>query len=290
MATHLPFFTIITSTKNASTTLPRLLESLAVQSCRDFNWIIQDGASSDATMEIIAQYNCRLPEILADSCRDNGIYDAWNKAIEHWQNKIGKWVLFLGADDALAGPDVLAQAKNVLERCLKNNILYAEGGICFIDYNNNTSQTMHHTTDIELRFSKRFCGMHIFHPALFHNNSLIQMYKFDTKFCIAGDYDFILRTWTVPQQLCTLPFIVTNMAFGGISSAPQTHKACVREQFQVIRKNLRSKGKSKFCYFFIVADTYAYPTKIKLKKFLLQFSIGKYLWKILQNLHKHLVG
>ena len=279
-----PFFTIITSTRNASTTLPRLLESLAAQTCRDFNWIIQDGASSDATMDIVEQYNCRIPEILADSCRDNGIYDAWNKAIEHWQNKIGKWVLFLGADDELAGIDVLDQAKSFLV-CCKESILYAEGSICFIDYSNNTSQTIHHTSDIELRFRERFYGMPLFHPAVFHKGSLLHLYKFDTKFRIAGDYDFILRTWTAPQQLYVLPLLVTNMALGGISSAPQTQKISVREKLLAIRKNLLCQRAYLF-YFIIVFNTYSHPVKIAIKKFLLQFSAGKLLWKILHKLHE----
>lgn len=106
-----PFFTIITSTYNAATTLPRLLNSLASQTCRDFNWIVQDGASSDTTMQIVEQYRDCLPEILADSSKDSGIYDAWNKAIDCWQDKIGEWILFLGADDTLLSHDTLATVK-----------------------------------------------------------------------------------------------------------------------------------------------------------------------------------
>ena len=76
--TATPCFTIITSTWNAAATLPRLLDSLAAQTCRDFNWIVQDGASSDATLDIVERYRDRLPEILTAGGRDNGIYDAWN--------------------------------------------------------------------------------------------------------------------------------------------------------------------------------------------------------------------
>ena len=104
-----PFFTIITSTYNAAATLPHLLDSLASQTCRDFNWIVQDGGSSDETMKIVAQYHSLLPEILTNSGKDEGIYDAWNKAIDIWQDKIGEWILFLGCDDSL-------NEKNTLEK------------------------------------------------------------------------------------------------------------------------------------------------------------------------------
>lgn len=123
-----PFFTIITSTYNAASTLPRLLDSLASQTCRDFNWIVQDGASSDATMQIVEQYRDRLPEILAESSKDNGIYDAWNKAINRWNNNLGKWVLFLGADDKLCSDDTLEKSKQILS-VLSNEVLFAAGNI-----------------------------------------------------------------------------------------------------------------------------------------------------------------
>jgi glycosyltransferase involved in cell wall biosynthesis len=55
-----PFFTIITATYNAAATLPRLLDSLAAQTCRDFELVIQDGASTDATAAIAEAYRERL--------------------------------------------------------------------------------------------------------------------------------------------------------------------------------------------------------------------------------------
>ena len=59
-----PFFTIITATYNAAATLPRLLESLAAQTCRDFVWVAQDGASNDDTLAVIEQWRERLDLVL----------------------------------------------------------------------------------------------------------------------------------------------------------------------------------------------------------------------------------
>ena len=66
----MPFFSVITSTYNAAATLPRLLDSLSAQTCRDFNWIVQDGASTDATMEIVEHYRPRLPAVLEKNKKD----------------------------------------------------------------------------------------------------------------------------------------------------------------------------------------------------------------------------
>ena len=110
----MPTFTIITSTYNAASPLPRLLDSLVSQTCQDFNWIVQDGASSDNTMEIIEFYRNRLPAVYSWSENDTGIYDAWNKAINHYRDKLGKWVLFLGADDYLRSSNALEKISSEL--------------------------------------------------------------------------------------------------------------------------------------------------------------------------------
>ena len=85
--------TIITATYNATATLPRLLESLATQTCQDFELIIQDGASKDDTVAVAESYRHRLPALSLASEPDTGIYDAWNKALSRVR---GEWVLVFG--------------------------------------------------------------------------------------------------------------------------------------------------------------------------------------------------
>lgn len=287
--TATPSFSIITSTWNAATTLPRLLESLAGQTCRDFNWIVQDGASSDATLDIVERYRDRLPEILAVSGRDAGIYDAWNKAIDRWQNKLGEWVLFLGADDALAGPDVLAAVKEHLTGC-PETVLYAAGGMMFTDYEQGTSCPADHPADYAEKFRQRFSGMPLSHSALFQRRRVFFPERFDAAFRICGDYDFILRTWTATQQLYRLPVLVTIMAAGGISSSPRMKRLYLQEKRRAICKNLSFDKKAPCRYFVLLADAYTYPTKIALKNALQRFSAGKHLWQLLHKLRKRLAG
>lgn len=287
--TATPCFTIITSTWNAAATLPRLLDSLAAQTCRDFNWIVQDGASSDATLDIVERYRDRLPEILTASGRDNGIYDAWNKAIDRWQNKLGEWVLFLGADDALAGPAVLAAVKEHLTGC-PETVLYAIGGMTFTDYEQGTSRSADHPADYAEKFRQRFSGMPLSHSALFQRRRVFFPERFDAAFRICGDYDFILRTWTATQQLYRLPVLVTIMAAGGISSSPRMKRLYLQEKRRAICKNLSFDKKAPCRYFVLLADAYTYPAKIALKNALQRFSAGKHLWQLLHKLRKRLAG
>lgn len=110
--------TVVTSTLNAAGALPYTIDSLRRQlDCR-FEWIIVDGASTDGTIELL-----RANEDLIDlwlSEPDTGIYDAWNKACAEVQ---GEWVLFVGAGDEIAAPDVLATMARHLAKVSPERLL-----------------------------------------------------------------------------------------------------------------------------------------------------------------------
>lgn len=99
---------IITINYNNAAGLKKTLDSVAAQTCTDFEHIIVDGASSDASIDIICAY-CQLPianchEIIWLSEPDTGIYNAMNKGVKMSN---GEYVLFLNSGDYLIKADVL---------------------------------------------------------------------------------------------------------------------------------------------------------------------------------------
>ena len=211
-----PFFTIIAATRNATTSLQRLLESLALQSCRDFELIIQDGASTDGTVVVAEAWRERLPALSIVSETDAGIYDAWNKALRRIQ---GEWVLFLGADDELADADVLARAKERM-CAYPPHVLFAAGDMTMCRSDGSVMQECRVQTEQGVAYLPQ--GIPVPHSALFHRRSLFVSHMFDTRFRIAGDYEFLCRTWKTESQAERLGFCVTRMIWGGISSHPRT--------------------------------------------------------------------
>lgn len=275
-----PFFTIITSTYNAADTLPHLLDSLASQTCRDFNWIVQDGASSDATMQIVEQYHDRLPEILADSGRDSGIYDAWNKAIDRWQGNMGEWVLFLGADDELYEARTLEKCKYILKN-ISTEILFACGDALIIN-GDKIIRTFPANTHTGLRFlpyNMPFC-----HTAMFTRCEAL-FTGFDSRFKIAGDHDFFCRTWKHQNQASSLHIIVAKMAATGISS---TQELTIFKEKNKIRKRYFPAiyYKTFLLYFFYRIDMAIRENKKTIKKFFIKNKIGILIWSKFSELHK----
>ena len=97
-----PFVSIITITYNAAGEIEPTVRSVAEQSCRDFEHIIIDGASSDDTL-CMAHNAARHPlRILSE--RDKGLYDAMNKGLRMAR---GRYLLFLNAGDTFHSTDTL---------------------------------------------------------------------------------------------------------------------------------------------------------------------------------------
>lgn len=276
-----PFFTIITSTYNAAATLPRLLDSLASQTCRDFNWIVQDGASSDATMQIVEQYRDRLPEILADSSKDNGIYDAWNKAIDRWQEKMGEWILFLGCDDSLNGKDTLEIVKKHIDKSPNHKIFFAGNMIQINSLGEKISKYAIKSTNDA--FKRKSYRMPVNHPALFTKKEIIVRHKFDASFKISGDYEFIRRVWLEPDQMQLLGFVTTRMQIGGISGNESSRKLHLSENLRIFNKYGTIRG-----YIWYI-DLSLYSAKIKIKSILKEYRYGNKFWETLKKLRAYIL-
>ena len=94
---------IITIAFNAADTIEDAVQSVLSQRRDGFEleYLVIDGASKDATLEILAPYQDRLTLI---SEPDKGIYDAMNKGVSLAS---GDCVGILNADDLYASDDVL---------------------------------------------------------------------------------------------------------------------------------------------------------------------------------------
>jgi len=98
-----PPISIVTATFNADDQLPSLIKSLRAQTDRNFQWIVVDGASTDATIDLLKASGDIVTTWISEP--DFGIYDALNKAI---RLSTGEYYLVLGADDRLL-PDAIAE-------------------------------------------------------------------------------------------------------------------------------------------------------------------------------------
>ena len=104
--------TYVTITYNAASVLQRTLDSVLAQDYPDILHLIIDGASTDATMQLVDAYIDRSNaadnghSIQVTSEPDKGIYDAMNKGL---RSITGDYVCFLNAGDFLPASDTVSR-------------------------------------------------------------------------------------------------------------------------------------------------------------------------------------
>ena len=90
--------------------LARTIESVKMQSFKDYEYIIVDGDSKDKTLDVIKQNVQYITKWVSEP--DNGIYDAMNKGIKMAS---GEWLIMMNAGDYFTD-------ENVLQKVFSRNI------------------------------------------------------------------------------------------------------------------------------------------------------------------------
>lgn len=226
-----PAITVIVATRNAAPVLQGLLDSLAIQTCREFEVLICDGASSDATVAMLEQAATVLP-LTVVSWSDSGMYEAWNLALARAR---GSWVCFLGADDRLADPSALSHLARAT-RAAPPEIGVVYGQVALVSEVGAVLQVLGEPWErIRLRFRQVMC---IPHPGAMHRRTLFERNgRFDPTYRIAGDYEWLLRELKDHDALF-VPETTVRMRFGGVSARPEHFLEALRE----VRRAQRANG------------------------------------------------
>jgi putative colanic acid biosynthesis glycosyltransferase len=208
MTTDAPLFSIITVTKNNRQGLLATRESIEAQSCRNFEWIVIDGNSSDGTKDILPAG--------AVSEDDEGLYDAMNKGIDRAQ---GDYLLFLNAGDTLADMDILA----TLARAAKGQPDFIYGDA--LETGGFYKKARPH--------DKAGWGMFTHHQAMLYGRERIGALRYNHTLKIAADYGFTARFLQRVERIHYIPCAICVFEEGGISQ--RQRKAGRLEQFNLRR-------------------------------------------------------
>ena len=200
---------IITVSYNAENNIAKTIESVLCQSFEDYEYIVIDGNSRDATLNVIKKYEPRFNGNMKwVSEPDLGIYDAMNKGI---QKASGEYLMFLNSGDFLIHNDVLKIAIKSTEN-KKADIYY--GNIQLFN-EDGTICSQKFPKILTLDFFK--------HNTINHQSSLIKaaLFKelgfYDTSYSLAADYAFYLKSYFLGRQFEYINEDWVHYSLGGIS-------------------------------------------------------------------------
>lgn len=108
MSSSNPIISVVTINRNNAVGLQRTISSVVAQRCKEFEYIVIDGASTDGSVDTIKRFTDAIDYWVSES--DKGIYNAMNKALPHCH---GQYVLFLNSGDFFADNHVIAYMKSI---------------------------------------------------------------------------------------------------------------------------------------------------------------------------------
>jgi glycosyltransferase involved in cell wall biosynthesis len=179
--------TIVTINRNNSTGLQETLTSIVNQTYSAINLVVVDGASSDDSLKVIDKItnNNSKMQVCVISEKDNGIYNAMNKGINHSD---GDYIFFLNSGDRFLEENVV---ENVFSQVDKEDVVY--GNICL----SVRGKIKVLNSNPEIRFFDRYQHDMPPHPAIFiKTNKIREIGGFNERYKIVSDVALIMTLFS----------------------------------------------------------------------------------------------
>jgi glycosyltransferase involved in cell wall biosynthesis len=228
---------IITITYNAGKFLEKTMLSVLQQTCKDFEYIIVDGASKDKTVEIITNYELRItnggfPGVKPEQFRwvsepDKGLYDAMNKGMDL---ATGDFVWFVNAGDLIYNEHTVQAIVNAYSEAPMSDIIY--GQCLIIDEGENALGERHKIAPKQLKKNCLLQGLVVCHQSILVKKSIAP--KYDLKYRICADYDWTIRVVEQSKMNAYMDQHISKFLINGVSS--QQRKKAWRERFSIMKK------------------------------------------------------
>lgn len=207
----MPKLSIIIPTFNSTPTINRCLQSIAAQTFTDYEVVVQDGSPNDDTARAIQKFQESHPDfpIRFHRERDNGVYDAMNRAVAKAR---GDWLYFLGSDDELYDRNVLTDAL-ATKNTAACDVIY--GNVRMIRNSGEThSESLYDGRfDLKKLFRKNIC-----HQAIFYRTEFLrQIGPYNTDYKFLADWDMNFRCWA-KTKFRYIDTVVAKFHLGGLSN------------------------------------------------------------------------
>lgn len=232
-----PTISVLVAVYNGASTVERCINSVTSQTYARTELVVIDGGSTDGTKNILECHAADLHYWVSE--KDNGIYDAWNKALARCT---GDWICFIGADDYLWSSDVV---ERLVPKLVAADADVVYGSVSIVSKTGDLIRTEGVPWEqARVSFTQ---AMSIPHPGLLHRKELFEKHgNFDDSFKIAGDWDFLLRVLPHGKALFVPDVTTVGFQHGGISNTPAAMGRMLKEFALVRRKHGLREGMARF--------------------------------------------
>lgn len=225
----MPYFSIITVSFNAAKFIDKTVQSALRQTFSDFEIVIQDGASTDGTLESIPQDE----RISLVSEQDEGIYDGMNRAIRRSR---GKYCIFMNCGDVFASDDVLQTIWNATHTLTEDAVVYGDYFVDGVFY-----AQPKHITDFYLYRTPLCHQSMVIARGLFEKVGL-----YDCRYKILADFDFTVKAFRSGAPFLHVPLAVCQYQGGGVSESKKGMRIKKSERQEILKREYSRLQRVKY--------------------------------------------
>lgn len=203
---------VVTAVRNGASTIGATLESVYEQAHADVEHIVVDGASTDATVELVRNGQTRGVRLLSEP--DSGVYDAFNKGL---QLASGEIIGFLNCGDTYWSRDIIARVAAEFSNPRLDAVF---GDVAIVDAAAPAVVVRRYHSQ-RFRPSRLAYGLMPAHPSLFLRRAVYARFGgYDPSYRIAGDFELVARVFGAGAiAYKCLPQVLVRMLRGGLSSS-----------------------------------------------------------------------
>ena len=236
-------FSIIVVCYNAGEKLEKTIASIRGQTETDYEIIVQDGLSTDGSVEKLSAG----ADLKLFRERDAGIYDAMNRAVSH---AAGKYLFFLNCGDYFADEEVLAAVKREIEksgRPLRQDGVGKKGAerrrrprIFYGNIKERATGAYVMSNPVIDDFA---CYRNVpCHQACFYDRRLLVKRGFRTCYRVRADYEhFLWCYYRARAAMVYMPLTVVSYEGEGFSESRENRKRSAAEHARIVKKYM-SRG------------------------------------------------
>ena len=203
---------IITVCYNSAETIENTIQSVLSQDYSTIEYIIVDGKSTDATLQIIEKYKTQISKIISE--KDEGIYFAINKGIAM---ATGDIIAILHADDLYSNLQIISKVVRIF---LEQQVDTVYGDLQYVE-RNDISKVRRNWRSGEYTEGLFLKGWMPPHPTFFVRKKCYEKYGvFNTLLKSSADYELMLRfLYKYKCSTAYIPEVLVKMRVGGKSNA-----------------------------------------------------------------------
>ncbi len=230
-------FSIIVVCRNAGEKLHKTIESIRRQTEDDYEIIVQDGFSTDGSVERLAVESAG-EDLKIYREKDTGIYDAMNRAAAHAS---GRYFFFLNCGDYFQDETVLAQVKKEISRT------NGRKGVR-IFYGNIRERATGALVMSNPQIDDFACYRNVpCHQACFYDSRLLKKRGFRTCYKVRADYDhFLWCYYRAHASMHYMPVTVASYEGDGFSETRENKRRSLVEHAHIVRKYMSREQVFKY--------------------------------------------